>query len=105
MMRTTVLAVLALTLTLGLTGCGRRSHADVQRDVTAAAEELAEVLASNATDAQKLSKVEPISERLKALADEAKELGNPPKTAAKQVSRFRQRDLDAANKILAVAKK
>jgi len=101
--RATLLMTIALALILGVAGCGRRGHTDVQRDLTEAAEKLAQVMSSNASDAEKLADVEEIAKRIKELAEEAKELGNPGKSAAVQVGKFRERDLKAAQKLLAAA--
>ena len=103
-MRTVICLTVTLCLAALAAGCGQRSHESVQKDISAAAEELAAVMGSNLSNEAKLAKVKDIAKRLTALAEEAKQLGAPSKLAQKKVNRTRGRDLAAAEKLRDAAK-
>ena len=105
MMRAFICVVVAASVALTLIGCGRRSHESVQKDITAAAEELAQVMDSGLSNADKLAKAKDIAKRLQTLSEEAKQLGEPSKMNRKKVNRTRDRDLAAAQKLEAAAEK
>src|SRR5690606_15053309 len=98
-MRTTILIAAAIAMALGMAGCGKRTHEDVQAEATAAAETLADAYAAGDAAA-----VDEAAETLKALADETKDLGDPPdKTRERLQAKYGERDRKAAEKLMATA--
>ena len=104
-MRTLPLTLMALFVALALVGCGQRTHGDVQQDIAAAAEELAEVLDSDLPHEEKLARVEQLADRLEGLVEEARLLGEPPDFMIEHVEATRERELAAARKLLEAADK
>jgi len=98
-MRTKLTFGLVLLFALSLCGCAKRTHEDLQRELTEAAEQTADGYASGDEAA-----LDQAAERLKALSAEAKELGEPPeKTKQRLQVKYGERQRKAAEKLQAEA--